>query len=133
MRCSAPGPPPTASVCLRDRHSSAPPPFPDRFILGEARPMTTIFHSQNPRSLRVLWVLEEMGVKAEVKLLPFPPRRLQPEYLALNPSGTVSLMIEGERVNDATPAGRHVLPHPARSTTSRAIYALCTPAAPQHN
>jgi glutathione S-transferase len=60
--------------------------------------MTTIFHSQNARSLRVLWVLEEMGAKADVKTLPFPPRKLQPEYLALNPSGTIPLMIDGERV-----------------------------------
>ena len=60
--------------------------------------MTTIFHSRNARSLRVLWVLEEMGAKAEIKTLPFPPRKLQPEYLALNPSGTVPLMIDGERV-----------------------------------
>jgi glutathione S-transferase len=60
--------------------------------------MTTIFHCQNARSLRVLWVLEEMGVKADVKSLPFPPRKLQPEYLALNPSGTVPLMIDGERI-----------------------------------
>lgn len=60
--------------------------------------MTTIFHSQNARSLRVLWVLEEIGAKAEVKTLPFPPRKLRPDYLALNPSGTVPLMIDGERV-----------------------------------
>ena len=60
--------------------------------------MTTIYHSQNARSLRVLWVLEEIGAKAEVKTLPFPPRKLQPEYLALNPAGTVPLMIDGERV-----------------------------------
>ena len=32
--------------------------------------MTTIFHSKNARSLRVLWVLEEMGAKADVKTLP---------------------------------------------------------------
>jgi glutathione S-transferase len=60
--------------------------------------MTAIFHSRNARSLRVLWVLEEMGVKAEVKSLPLPPRKLQPEYLALNPAGTVPLMIDGARV-----------------------------------
>ena len=39
--------------------------------------MTTIFHSRNARSLRVLWVLEEMGVKADVKTLPFPPKGLE--------------------------------------------------------
>jgi glutathione S-transferase len=59
--------------------------------------MVTIYHARDSRSLRVLWVLEEMGVQADVKSLPFPPRKLQPEYLALNPSGTVPLMIDGER------------------------------------
>jgi glutathione S-transferase len=51
--------------------------------------MVTIYHVPDSRSLRVLWMLEEMGVKAEVKSLPFPPRRRQPEYLSLYPSGTV--------------------------------------------
>jgi glutathione S-transferase len=60
--------------------------------------MVTIFHVPDSRSLRVLWTLEEMGVKADVKSLPFPPRRLQPDYLAVNPAGTVPAMVDGDRV-----------------------------------
>jgi glutathione S-transferase len=60
--------------------------------------MVTIYHVPNSRSLRVLWTLEEMGVKADVKSLPFPPRRLQPDYLSINPSGTVPAMVDGDRV-----------------------------------
>lgn len=60
--------------------------------------MVAIYHSTNARSLRVLWVLEEMGVKADVKTLPFPPRRQQPEYLSVNPAGTVPAMVDGDRV-----------------------------------
>jgi glutathione S-transferase len=60
--------------------------------------MVTIYHAPNARSLRVLWVLEEMGVKAEVKSLPFPPRRLQPDYLSVNSAGTVPAMVDGDRV-----------------------------------
>ncbi|HEX9522511.1 MAG TPA: glutathione S-transferase N-terminal domain-containing protein, partial [Reyranella sp.] len=37
-------------------------------------------------------------VKADVKSLPFPPRRLQPDYLSVNPAGTVPAMVDGDRV-----------------------------------
>jgi glutathione S-transferase len=60
--------------------------------------MVTIYHSANARSLRVLWTLEEIGAKAEVKSLPFPPRRLQPNYLSVNPAGTIPAMVDGDRV-----------------------------------
>ena len=36
--------------------------------------MATLYHAPNARSLRVLWTLEELGAKADVKTLPFPPR-----------------------------------------------------------
>lgn len=56
--------------------------------------MITVYHAKNTRSLRVLWVLEELGVKAEIKSLPFPPSKRQPDYLAINPTGTVPTMID---------------------------------------
>ena len=40
--------------------------------------MITVYHAKNTRSIRVLWTLEELGVKADVKTLPFPPRKHQP-------------------------------------------------------
>ena len=57
--------------------------------------MVTIYHAHGSRSLRVLWTLEEIGAKAEIKSLPFPPRRLKPDYLAVNPAGTVPAMVDG--------------------------------------
>lgn len=45
--------------------------------------------------MRVLWVLEELGIKAEIKSLQFPPRKHQPDYLTVNPTGTVPTLIDG--------------------------------------
>jgi glutathione S-transferase len=58
--------------------------------------MITLYHCHGARSLRPLWMLEEMGLAYELKMLPFPPRVLAKEYLALNPLGTIPLMIDGE-------------------------------------
>ena len=60
--------------------------------------MVTLYHAPNARSLRVLWALEEIGVAAEVKSLPFPPRLKQPDYLSVNPAGTIPALIDGDRV-----------------------------------
>jgi glutathione S-transferase len=48
------------------------------------------------RSFRPLWALEELGLSYELKMLPFPPRVFAREYLALNPLGTIPLMIDGD-------------------------------------
>jgi glutathione S-transferase len=55
-----------------------------------------LYHCEGARSLRPLWVLEEMGLDYEVKKLPFPPRVLQRDYLEINPLGTVPYMIDGD-------------------------------------
>lgn len=54
-----------------------------------------LWHCPGSRSLRVLWLLEELGLDCEVVLLPFPPRREQPEYLEVNPLGTVPYFQDG--------------------------------------
>ena len=41
------------------------------------------------RSLRALWTLEELGLKYDVDILPFPPRIFQRDYLLVNSLGTV--------------------------------------------
>lgn len=46
------------------------------------------------RGLRATWAAEEAGVDLELKLLPFPPRYLAPDYLELNPLGTVPLLVD---------------------------------------
>jgi glutathione S-transferase len=58
--------------------------------------MITLYHCHAARSFRPLWMLEEMGLPYELKMLPFPPRMLAREYMALNPLGTIPLMIDGE-------------------------------------
>lgn len=58
--------------------------------------MVTVYSAPNTRAIRVLWVLEELGVKADIKSMPYPPRKLRPDYLAVNPTGLVPLLIDGE-------------------------------------
>lgn len=58
--------------------------------------MLTLYHCADARSFRALWALEELGLPYELKLLPFPPRALAPEYLQENPLGTIPLLVDGE-------------------------------------
>ncbi len=58
--------------------------------------MITLYHCEAARSFRPLWMLEELGLAYELKMLPFPPRVLAKEYLALNLLGTVPFMVDGE-------------------------------------
>lgn len=56
----------------------------------------TLYHCVDARSLRTLWMLEELGLPYDLRMLPFPPRALAKDYLALNPLGTVPLLIDGD-------------------------------------
>ena len=58
--------------------------------------MITLYHCHAARSFRPLWMLEELGLSYDLRMLPFPPRMLAKEYMALNPLGTVPLLIDGE-------------------------------------
>ena len=58
--------------------------------------MVTLYHCDGARSFRPLWMLEEMGLAYELKMLPFPPRVFAKEYLAINPLGTIPFMVDGE-------------------------------------
>ena len=48
------------------------------------------------RGFRATWAAEEAGVDIDLRLLPFPPRFLEPGYIELNPLGTVPLLIDGD-------------------------------------
>jgi len=56
----------------------------------------TLYHCTAARSFRPLWALEELGIPYELKMLPFPPRVFAKDYLALNPLGTIPLLIDGD-------------------------------------
>jgi glutathione S-transferase len=58
--------------------------------------MTTVYYAPNARSLRVLWALEEMGAPYDVSRVQFPPRQRMPEYLDVNPLGTIPAMVDGD-------------------------------------
>jgi glutathione S-transferase len=58
--------------------------------------MITLYHCDAARSFRPLWMLEEMGLAYELKMLPFPPRVFAKEYLGTNPLGTIPFMVDGE-------------------------------------
>jgi len=55
-----------------------------------------LYHCKNARSLRPLWMLEELGLPYELTVLPFPPRVFAKEYLSINPLGTVPCFFDGE-------------------------------------
>lgn len=48
--------------------------------------MIKIYHVPHSRSLRVVWLMEELGEPYELVKLDFPPRD---DYLSVNPQGTV--------------------------------------------
>jgi len=60
--------------------------------------MTTpvLYTCARSRGLRATWAAEEAGVDIDLRILPFPPRYLAPEYMAINPLGTVPMLVDGE-------------------------------------
>ncbi len=58
--------------------------------------MITLFHCMSARSFRPLWMLEELGLPYELKMLSFPPRVLEKSYLEINPLGTVPALFDGD-------------------------------------
>ena len=56
----------------------------------------TLYTCARSRGLRDTWAAEEAGVGLDLKVLPFPPRFLAPEYLDINPLGTVPLLVDGD-------------------------------------
>lgn len=71
--------------------------------------MITLYHCVSARSLRPLWLLEELGLPYQLQMLPFPPRVLAREFLQHNPLGTVPLLVQG------------MAPHEVRMTESAAM------------
>jgi glutathione S-transferase len=58
--------------------------------------MIELWHCIDARSFRALWALEELGLEYRLKVMPFPPRFREPDYLSVNPLGTIPFLIDGE-------------------------------------
>jgi len=57
-----------------------------------------LIHFPKSRSLRILWALEELGVKADVETREFDrPSLKSTEYLALNPLGKTPVFFDGDQ------------------------------------
>jgi len=72
--------------------------------------MITLYHCAAARSFRALWTLEELGLPYELKMLPFPPRVFAKEYLAINPLGTIPLLLDGDtRMTESAAIAQYVV------------------------
>lgn len=61
--------------------------------------MITLHHCPQSRSMRVLWLLKELGVPHAVQLRAFDKSLRAPDFLSLSPAGRVpALEIDGERM-----------------------------------
>lgn len=58
--------------------------------------MITLHHCVGARSFRPLWALEELGLEYDLRVMPFPPRERAPDFLAVNPLGTVPFLVDGD-------------------------------------
>ena len=64
--------------------------------------MLHLYHCANARSLRVLWLLEELSLPYELHVVEFPPRQHPAGYLAINPQGTVPYLADGDTALSAS-------------------------------
>lgn len=92
--------------------------------------MIELYHCVDARSFRALWALEELGLEYRLHVLPFPPRMLAPEYLQLNPLGTIPLMIDGEvRMTESAAIPQYLAtrygPSPLAVSVDEPDYGLC--------
>ncbi|RZV99026.1 MAG: glutathione S-transferase family protein, partial [Rhodobacteraceae bacterium] len=59
--------------------------------------MIVLHHCHQSRSMRVLWLLNELGIPFEVRVHPFDKSLRWPEFLSISPAGRVpALEIDGE-------------------------------------
>ncbi len=57
--------------------------------------MIKIYHVPNSRSLRVVWLMEELGEAYEVERVAFPP---DAAFRAVNPTGSIPAIVDGDIV-----------------------------------
>ncbi|GAA4643582.1 glutathione S-transferase family protein [Pontixanthobacter gangjinensis] len=59
-----------------------------------ARPI--LYTCAGSRGLRATWAAHEADVELDLRMLPFPPRYQAPDYLEINPLGTVPMLVHGD-------------------------------------
>jgi len=62
-------------------------------------PELALYHASSSRSSIVLWMLEELGVPYDIKLLKLSEGdNMKPDYLAINPMGKVPALKDGDTI-----------------------------------
>jgi glutathione S-transferase len=56
----------------------------------------TVFGKPPTRALRVIWMLEEMGLPYETRQVDFRNASKDPDFMAANPAGLIPAMVDGE-------------------------------------
>lgn len=56
----------------------------------------TLYTCAGSRGLRATWAAAEAQVTLDLRMLPFPPRFQSPDYLDVNPLGTVPMLVDGD-------------------------------------
>jgi glutathione S-transferase len=57
--------------------------------------MIKLYHCKDARSFRCLWLLVELGAPYDLIQLDYPPKETAPEFLEVNPLGTVPCLVDG--------------------------------------
>ena len=55
-----------------------------------------LFTCERTRGFRASWTAAELGLALDYRMLPFPPRICEPDYLNENPLGTVPMLVDGD-------------------------------------
>lgn len=55
-----------------------------------------LYHCTGARSLRALWMIEELSLDCDLIVMPFPPRKKVAGWMEANPLGTIPLFVDGE-------------------------------------
>ncbi len=55
-----------------------------------------LYHVSKSRSVRVLWLLDELGLAFDIEQMPFDPNAMKTaDYLEINPFGKVPVLVDG--------------------------------------
>ncbi|MEM9756240.1 MAG: glutathione S-transferase N-terminal domain-containing protein, partial [Pseudomonadota bacterium] len=67
--------------------------------MSDRAPLIRLHHVPESRSMRIFWLLTELGVPFDLRVWPFDRTLRSAQYLALNPAGRVpALELDGERL-----------------------------------
>lgn len=55
-----------------------------------------LYTTEQSRGFRVSWAAQEMGLELDYEMMAFPPRKTTPDYLEINPLGTIPMLVDGD-------------------------------------